>query len=131
MKYFVRRSKIKGWKKRIAVLACMAAIVAAAAGYCSYRQLMDGVLIVQYFDSVAGNLDWQAVRMRVIVPEDRYREGWTEDALRMYAIIRSRNVPDRIDIAIYGSMEGSGSARNTRKHPMKNKIRMAGRRRKT
>ena len=108
MKYFVRRSKIKGWKRNgmhrfgngVGRQKCYTRVA-------DFQQIeMDGVLIVQYLDSVAGNLDWQAVRMRVIVPEDRYREGWTEDALRMYAIIRSRNVPDRIDIAIYGSMEG-------------------------
>ena len=93
------------WIRRIAALACMAAILAAIAGYRNYRQLMDSVLIVQYFDSAADSLDWQAVRIRAVVPEDRYRKGWTEDAIRMYVIIRSRNIPDRIDIVLYGSME--------------------------
>lgn len=90
---------------RIVIFACTVATVAAIAGCCDYRRLMDDVQIVQYFDSVADSLDWQAVRIRAVAPEHRYREGWTEDAIRMYVIIRSRNIPDRIDMVLYGSME--------------------------
>lgn len=96
---------MKKWIRRIAVLACMAAAVVAVTGCCIYSQLMDDVQIIQYFVASADNLDWQSVRMRVIVPADRYRERWTENAMRIYAIIRSRNIPDRIDIVIYDSME--------------------------
>lgn len=66
---------------------------------------MDEVEIVQYFTASADNLSWQTVRMRVIVPEDRYRAGWTENAMRIYAIIRSRNIPNRIEMVIYDNME--------------------------
>lgn len=96
---------MKKWKHQVAMLACAAAIAVAIAGYCGYRQLMDEVEIVQYFTASADNLDWQAVRIKAIVPEDRYRAGWTGNAMRIYAIIRSRNIPNQIDIVIYGSME--------------------------
>ncbi len=96
---------MKKWIRRIAVLTCMAAAVVAVTGCCIYSQMMDDVQIAQYFVASADNLDWQTVRMRAIVPADRYHEGWTEDAMRIYAIIRSRNIPDRIDIVIYDSME--------------------------
>ena len=66
---------------------------------------MDEVEIVQYFTASADNLSWQTVRMRVIVPEDSYRAGWTENAMRIYAIIRSRNIPNRIEMVIYDNME--------------------------
>ena len=66
---------------------------------------MDEVEIVQYFTASADNLSWQTVRMRVIVPEDRYRAGWTENVMRIYAIIRSRNIPNRIEMVIYDNME--------------------------
>lgn len=92
-------------KRWICRIACAAAIATAIAGGCGYSQLMDEVEIVQYFTASADNLDWQTVRIRAIVPEDRYRAGWTGNAMRIYAIIRSRNIPNRIDIVIYGSME--------------------------
>lgn len=96
---------MKEWMRQATMLACAAAVVAVGIGCFGYRQLMGDVYIVQYFDSISDNLDWQSVRMRVIVPEDRYREGWTENAMRLYVIIRSRNIPDQIDMVIYGSME--------------------------
>lgn len=96
---------MKKWMHQVTMLTCAVAIVAAIAGYCGYRQLMGDVRIVQYYAASADNLDWQFVRIRAIVPEDRYRAGWTENAMRIYAIVRSRNIPNQIDIAIYGSME--------------------------
>ena len=96
---------MKKWICRIIILVCASAIMAAITGCCGYRQLTDDVQIIQYFVASADNLNWQTVRMRVIVPADRYREGWTENAMRLYVIIRSRRIPNRIDMVLYDSME--------------------------
>ncbi len=66
---------------------------------------MNDVKIIQYFDSRAVNLDYQAVRIRAVVPEDKYLGDKTMNAIRIYIIIRSKNVPNDIDIVLYDNME--------------------------
>lgn len=66
---------------------------------------MDDVLVMQYFVLESENPGWQAVRVRVVVPEDRYVEHCTGSAIWAYVVIRCRGIPDRIDIVVYGSME--------------------------
>ena len=96
---------MKKWIGRITILVCIIVILAAVIGVCSYQRLIEDVQIIQYFDSVADNLNWQTVYVRVVVPKEQYKKGWTENAIRVYIIIRSKNIPNRIDIVIYGSME--------------------------
>ena len=43
--------------------------------YCSYRQLMGGVRIVQYFGSADKNLGWKAVHIRAAMPGAGCEEG--------------------------------------------------------
>ena len=95
-------------KKRIektAIVICLIIFLATAVGCCRYKQLMSDVLIAQYFDSAADSMDWQTVYIRAIVPRDRFMDRWTLNAIRLYVIIRSQNIPNRIDILIYDNME--------------------------
>ncbi len=91
--------------KRITILICIMTALTITAVHYRYTQLINDVVIVQYFDSTADNLDWQTMYIRAIVPERSFRETWTLKAIKSYVIIRSRNIPDRIDILIYDNVE--------------------------
>lgn len=90
---------------RIIVGICIVTILFTVIGFHTYQKLMEDVQIIQYFDSVADNLNWQTVYVRVVVPEDQYKKGWTENAIRLYIIIRSKNIPNRIDMVLYDNMD--------------------------
>ena len=70
-------------------------------GYYRYSRIIDDVKIIQYFDSRSDNLNYQAVRVRAVVPEDKYLGDKTMNAIRAYVIIRSNNIPNDIDIVLY------------------------------
>lgn len=79
--------------------------VSTGISYQNFRQLMDNVTIVQYFKSNADNLNWHTVYIRAVLPEEEYRGNRTMNAIRLYVIMKNKNIPNHIDIVLYHNME--------------------------
>ena len=108
----------KNFRKGIMLFLVMVCITFSIQYY-NYSQTMSNVKIVQYFDSRANNLEYQTIYIRAVVPKSFYISNRTMNAIRIYAIIRSKNIPNRIDIVLYDNIENLRDGKDYAKTSLK------------